>query len=54
VYFVGGIAGGNEKDSIQAKAALRRPRRRQVPGMDGVKRSAENCDVHRLPRSCVG
>ncbi len=46
VNFVGGIAGGNEQDAIQMKTPLRRLRRRQVPGMDGVKRSAKNCDVH--------
>ena len=46
--FVGRIAGGNEKYSIQVKAALCRPRRRQVSGMDGVERSAENCDVHEI------
>jgi hypothetical protein len=46
VYFVWRIPGGDEKNSIQMKAVLRRPRRRQVPGMDGVKRSAKNSDVH--------
>jgi hypothetical protein len=42
------ITGGYEEDSVQVKAALRRPRRRQVPGMDRVKRSAKNCDVHEI------
>ena len=48
VNFVGRITSGNEKDSIQPKTALRCPRRCQVSGMDGVKRSAENCDVHEI------
>jgi hypothetical protein len=43
---MGGIAGGNEKYSIQAKAPLRRSRRRHMSGVDGVKRSAKDCDVH--------
>jgi len=46
VYFVGWIPSGNEEDLVQPKTPLRRLRRLKVPGMDRIKRSAENCDVH--------
>jgi hypothetical protein len=46
MYFVRRISGGDEQDAIQVETALRCLRRRQVPGMDGVKRSAKDCNVH--------
>ena len=44
-HLVGRVAGGYEKNLIQAKLARRDPRRLKVPGMDGVERSAKNRDI---------
>jgi len=50
VSLVGRVAGWDEKHFVQAETAPRRTRRRQVPGVDGIERSPEKCDIHRLAR----
>jgi hypothetical protein len=46
VNFVGRAAGRDEENSFQAEAALCRPCRRQMPGMNRVERPTKDCDVH--------
>src|SRR5579862_2279056 len=46
VNLMGRIAGGNKKYPVEVEAPLRRLRRRHVSGVDGIKGSAKNCNVH--------
>ena len=41
-------AGGNEMNVVEIKTPVRGARNRQMAGVDGVKRTAEQCDASRM------
>ena len=54
VDFVRRVPRGHEKDPVEAKLARGRASRPQMAGVDGIERSAEECDVHEVASPRVG